>query len=669
MADIPKDILSRVKKLRETINYHRNLYHNENKEEISEQALDSLKDELSKIENQYPELITPDSPTQRVAGKPLDKFEKVLHKVRQWSLSDVFTEEDLLDFDKRVCKFLEKESVFEKPEYVCELKIDGLKVVLEYQDGLLVKGATRGDGLVGEDVTLNIKTIESIPLRLSKNINIIVEGEVWIPKKEFERVNSERKKEGLELFSNPRNMSAGTLRQLDPKIVAKRKLQYFVYDIGLISGESVDTQEQELLFLNKLGFQVNKHHKKCSSVSEIISFWKSWANKKDKEEYQIDGVVVKVNQKKLQDILGYTGKSPRFSTAFKFPAEQVTTIVEDITFQIGRTGVVTPVAHLRPVFIDGSNVSRATLHNEDEIKRLDVRVGDTVILQKAGDVIPDIVKVLTEMRDGSQKPFLWPKKIALCGGDGEIERISGRAVWRCKDKNSFEQQKRKLYYFASKGAFNIEKLGSKIIDVLLDNNLIAEYADIFTLKKGDLLSLPRFAEKSVSNLLDSIDKSRNISLARFIISLSILNVGEQTAYDIADNFKDLDKIINAKVDDFENIEGVGPIVSKSIYDFFRNKDNQKIVKNLLKEIKIINEVKQNGILSGKKFVLTGGLSSMGRDEAKSKIRLLGGEVSDSVSKDIDFVVVGQSSGSKYKKAVELGIKTLTEEEFLEMLRI
>jgi DNA ligase (NAD+) len=668
MADIPKDILSRVKKLRETINYHRNLYHNENKEEISEQALDSLKDELSKIENQYPELITPDSPTQRVAGKPLDKFEKVLHKVRQWSLSDVFTEEDLLDFDKRVCKFLEKEGVFEKPEYVCELKIDGLKVVLEYQDGLLVKGATRGDGVVGEDVTLNIKTIESIPLRLSKNINIIVEGEVWIPKKEFERVNGERKKEGLELFSNPRNMSAGTLRQLDPKIVAKRKLQYFVYDIGLISDESIETQEQELLFLNKLGFQVNKHHKKCSSVSEIISFWKSWANKKDKEEYQIDGVVVKVNQKKLQDILGYTGKSPRFSTAFKFPAEQVTTIVDDITFQIGRTGVVTPVAHLRPVFIDGSNVSRATLHNEDEIKRLDVRVGDTVILQKAGDVIPDIVKVLTEMRDGSQKPFIWPTKIALCGGDGEIERVSGQAVWRCKDKNSFEQQKRKLYYFASKGAFNIEKLGPKIIDVLLDNNLIAEYVDIFTLKKGDLLSLPRFAEKSVSNLLDSIDKSRNISLPRFIISLSILNVGEQTAYDIVDYFKDLDKITNAKIEDFENIEGVGPVVSKSIYDFFRNKDNQKIVKNLLKEIKIINEVRQNGIFSGKKFVLTGGLSSMGRDEAKSKIRLLGGEVSDSVSKDVDFVVVGQSSGSKYKKAIEFGIKTLTEEEFLEMIR-
>ncbi len=671
MSEIPKDIVLRVKKLRDTINHHRNLYHIEDREEISQEALDSLKNELLKIENAYPSLITADSPTQRVAGKPLDKFQKVEHKIKQWSLSDAFNEEDVFEFEKKVLRFLEKEGVKEKPTYVAELKIDGLKVILEYKDGFLFRASTRGDGSFGEDVTLNVKTIDSIPLSLTENIDCIVEGEVWMSKKEFERVNKTREKEGLELFANPRNMAAGALRQLDPKITAERKLQSFIYDLSFVNKNSPSNQEDELLLLKKLGFQVNDKFKFCKNVDEVVGFWKSWHNKKDNQDYQIDGVVIKVNEKKLQDILGYTGKSPRFSIAFKFPAEQVTTVVEDISFQVGRTGIVTPVAILRPVSVSGSVVSRATLHNEDEIKRLDVRIGDTVILQKAGDVIPDIVKVLTEMRDGSQRRFTWPTHIALCGGDGKMERVSGQAFWRCVDKNSFQQQKRKLYYFVSKSAFNIEKLGPKIIDQLLESGLISQYSDIFTLKKGDLLSLPRFAEKSVNNILDSINSKRQISLARFLISLSILNVGEETAYDIAKYFKNLENIQKSDESDFLKIEGIGPIVSKSIYDFFRNGDNKKIVKDLLKEVKVLDEVNTvdgSKKLEGKTFVLTGTMKNISRDDAKGKIRNLGGDVSSSVSSDTDFVVVGSDPGSKYNKAMDLGLKIISEEEFLEMIK-
>ena len=670
MSDnIPKDIILRVEKLRDTINYYRDLYHAEDKEEISQEALDSLKDELKKIEDIYPDLITPDSPTQRVSGKPLDKFQKVIHKIKQWSLSDAFSPEDIFEFEKRTVRFLEKTDIQEKPTFVCELKIDGLKVILEYKNGILFQASTRGDGSVGEDVTANIRTIESVPLRLTKNIDCIVEGEVWLPKKEFQRINKEREKNGEEVFANPRNMAAGTIRQLDPKKVAERKLEVFIYDIGQISSISPDTQEGELGFLRLLGFKVNKHFKYCKDINEVVSFWKSWQSKKDKQDYQIDGVVVKVNEKKLQDALGYTGKSPRFAIAFKFPAEQVTTVVEDIVMQVGRTGVITPVAHLRPVSIAGSTVSRATLHNEDEIKRLDVRIGDTVILQKAGDVIPDIVSVLKEMRTGKEKTFIWPDRVSLCGGDGSIERIPGQSAWRCKDKNSFEQQKRKFYYFVSKSAFNIEKVGPKIIDVFLRENLVAEYADIFSLKKGDLINLPRFGEKSVDNILESINQRREITLPRFLISLSILNVGEETAYDIAEHFKNLENIQNASEEDLLKLEGIGPIVSKSIFDFFRNKENLRVIKNLLKEIKIIESEKKKAErkLEGKTFVLTGTLQNMSRDEAKIKIRELGGDVSGSVSKETDYLVAGEATGSKYDKAVELGIKIISEGDFLEMI--
>lgn len=669
----PKETLERLNKLKKTIDHHRYLYNVLDKEEISPEALDSLKDELVKIEREYPELITPDSPSQRVAGKPLKEFEKVVHKVPQWSLGDAFTEEDIRDFDERVKRFLTKplptSDVGKGLVYVCELKIDGLKVVFHYKKGLFVRAVTRGDGKVGEDVTKNIRTIESVPLKLEEPIDIILEGEVWMSKKNFAELNKEREKKGESLFANPRNVAAGSIRQLDPKIARERKLDTFIYDIAYVNGKMPLTQIEELEFIQCLGFKVNKNFRLCGTVDEIIRYWKEWQKRAPKEDYLIDGAVIKVNERVYQEALGYTGKSPRYAIAFKFPAEQVTTVVEDIVLQVGRTGVITPVAHLRPVSVAGSTVSRATLHNEDEIKRLDVRVGDTVILQKAGDVIPDIISVIKEMRIGKEKPFFFPEKVSACGGDGRIEKIPGQVAYRCVNKNSFAQQSRKFHYFASKKAFDIEDLGPKIIDQLMESGLVSTYDDIFTLKKGDLLNLPRFAEKSADNLISAIEKSKTVSLSRLLIALSIPQVGEETANDIAENFKDIKKIQNATFEELEQINGVGPIVAKSVCDWFEDKDNPRVLEKLLKCIKIKNDIVSSGnsALSGKTFVLTGSLKSLTRDEAKEKIRKAGGKISSFVSSKTDFVVVGEDAGSKSDKAKELGVKTLTESDFHALL--
>lgn len=667
-----REIIERLNKLKETIERHRYFYHVLDRQEISDAALDSLKYELSKIEEEYPELLTPDSPSQRVAGEPLKEFEKVTHKVPQWSLSDAFTEEDITDFDERVKRALAKELGKEvsELEYVCELKIDGLKVVFHYEKGLFVRAVTRGDGKVGEDVTKNIKTIESLPLKLAEPLDIILEGEVWMSKTNFIEINKEREKKGEPLFANPRNVAAGSIRQLDPKIAKERRLDTFIYDIAYMNGRMPATQIEELQFIQRLGFKVNKNFKLCRSVGDIIKYWKEWQKRAPKEDYLIDGAVIKVNERARQEALGYTGKSPRFAIAFKFPAEQVTTVVEDITLQVGRTGVITPVAHLRPVSVAGSVVSRATLHNEDEIKRLDVRVGDTVILQKAGDVIPDIVSVVKEMRTGKENPFFFPEKIAACGDDGRIEKIPGQVAYRCVNKNSFAQQRRKLYYFTSKKAFDIDGLGPKIIDQLMDNNLISSCDDIFTLKKGDLLNLPRFAEKSADNLISSIEKSKNVTLARLITALSIPQVGEETANGLADYFKDINKIQNASFEELEKINGIGPVVAKSVCDWFGDAGNQRILDNLLKHIKIKKTetpAREKSAFLGKSFVLTGTLKTMSRDEAKDRIRKNGGEISSSVSTKTDYVVIGENPGSKFDKAKELNAAILTENEFLKLL--
>lgn len=671
----PPDVVKRLNKLKETVEYHRNLYHVHDKEEISAEALDSLKNELKQIEDQYPELVTPDSPSQRVAGEPLPQFKKITHKVTQWSFNDAFTEEDIRAFDERVKKNLRASfgASFDPATitYDVELKIDGLKIILEYQKGVLVNAATRGDGTVGEDVTANIRTIDSVPLKLTESADVIVEGEVWLPKSQLAKINKKREKEGEPVFANPRNAAAGSIRQLDPKIAASRKLDTFIYDLSSYNRPLPDTQDEELKLLKKLGFKVNKFATHCKNIEDVIKFWKTWEAKSKSQDYQLDGVVVKVNERRYQEALGYTGKAPRFAIAFKFAAEQVTTMVEDIRLQIGRTGVLTPVAHLRPVSVAGSVVSRATLHNEDEIKRLDVRVGDTVIIQKAGDVIPDIVKVLTEMRTGKEKIYSFPTFVPECGGDGKIERVPGQVAHRCANKNSAAQHKRKLYHFVSKHAFDIDHLGPKIIDVLIENSLISDAADIFALKRGDLLNLPRFAEKSVDNLLESVEKARKVSLSRFIIGLSIPQVGEETAEDIAHHFKTLEKIRTSSKEELEALDGVGPIVAESVYSWFADRNNRKRVDDLLKEVtieKVTPRPAGQANFVGKSFVLTGTLTGMSRDEAKKLIKDRGGDVSSAVSSKTSFVVAGSEAGSKLDRAQELGVTVLTEEEFIKMLR-
>jgi len=665
-------IRERVAQLRKTINRHRYLYHVLDRAEISDAALDSLKRELAELEAAHPELITPDSPTQRVGGESLAKFEKVMHRVPQWSFNDAFTERDLRAFDERVEKGIgppphkASDGHSTRCSYVCELKIDGFKIVLTYQKGILVTATTRGDGVVGEDVTANIRTIESVPLTLEKDVDIIVEGEVWISKREFKKLNERQKKEGKEPYANPRNVAAGTIRQLDSRIVAERKLDSFMYDIAEFQSQPT-TQEEELTLLSALGFKVNKHYGRCKDIDEVFAFYKKWIARSRREPYGIDGVVVKVNERELQERLGFTGKAPRFAIAYKFPAEQATTVVENIILQVGRTGVITPVAIMRPVVVDGSTVSRATLHNEDEITRLDVRVGDTVILQKAGDVIPDIVTVLTELRTGKEKKFVFPKSIPECGA---IERIPGEAAHRCVDRSSGAIQRRKLQHFAGKHAFDIDGLGPKIIDLLIDRGLVARFPDIFTLAEGDLLALPSFKEKKVQKLIAAITARREVPLARFLIGLSIPQVGEETAEDLAEHFGTLEGLARASAEDLRAVEGVGDIVADSVVSWFKESAHKKLLAELLAQVTVREGAphRASALLGAKIFVFTGTLPTITRDEAKRLVRERGGEVSESVSQKTSYVVTGEAPGSKAARARALGITILSEGEFLKLIK-
>lgn len=665
---IPGEIRERVTKLREAINKYRYDFHVLNIESISPDALDSLKDELVKLEKEYPELVTADSPTQRVAGGVLPGFQKITHKVPQWSFNDAFTEEDIRDFDQRVRRFYKAETGNDiEPSYNCELKIDGSHLVLEYENGLLKTGATRGDGRVGEDITENVRTIESVPLRLEKDVSVIVEGEVYMPKSRFAEVNRLQKAKGEKEFANARNIVAGTIRQLDTNVVAERKLSTFIYDLS--QGSYLpDTQTEELEYLKALGFRVNPHYHFAKNIEEVINFWRTWEKKKEKEDYLIDGVVVKLNDRKAQAILGYTGKAPRWGIAFKFKAEQVTTTVEEITLQIGRTGVLTPVANLRPVLVAGSTVSRATLHNEDEIERLDVREGDTVIIQKAGDVIPDVVSVVKELRPKNSRPFRFPTHFPLCGGDGRIERIPGQAAYRCVAKNSFAQQRRRLSHFTSKHCFDIAGFGQKTVDQLLEAGIISTFEDVFRIKRGDLENLPRWGEISIDKLLRAIEKARRVSLERFIAALSIPQVGEETARDLARHFKTAEKFQHASEEELTRIEGVGPIVAKAVTDWFLDKENQRIYEHLLREVKIERvKAESSGKLSGRIFVLTGTLPTLSRDEASEIIRAHGGKTTSSVSENTDYVLAGENAGEKLTKAEELGVTVISEQDFKKML--
>ncbi len=669
---VSKKTLDRALKLQKLIEYHRKRYHEEDSPEITDEAYDSLISELISLEGVYPELKTGNSPAARIGGAPKEAFTKIVHQVSQWSFDNAFNDQEFIDWEKRNKKILEKNGDDINFTYCSELKIDGLKIILTYKKGILISAATRGDGVVGEDITVNAKTIASIPLKLTFSIDLIAVGEAWLSKKELVRINKEKTKQGEEQFANTRNAAAGALRQLDPKITASRNLNTFIYDIDFFDPlgsviKEPQTQTEELNLLKKLGFSVNSHFKHCKTAKEVFAMYIEWITKKEEEDYGIDGLAIKINERSVQKVLGYTAKSPRFGIAFKFPAEQATTIVENIVLQIGRTGVLTPVAELKPVRIAGSVVSRATLHNEDEIKRLDVRVGDTVILQKAGDVIPDIVRVLTELRTGKEKVFKFPTKISECGGDGSIERIPGQAAYRCVHMDSFAVRLRKIEYFVSKKAFDIEGMGPKIVELLMENNLVSSFPDIFTLEKGDLAELEGLGELSADNLIKAINKSKNVTLARFLTSLSIPNVGEETAVDIAKYFGNIKKVRETSEESFMKINGIGDVVAKSLSLWFKDEKNIRMLDRLISNVKIEVEKKTGNKLANKTLVFTGGLLTLSRDEAKELAREEGGNISSSVSTSTDYVVAGVDPGDKYDKAQKLGVKIITETEFLRLI--
>jgi len=675
-----KQAKERIEKLKAEINHHRYLYHVLDKSEISDAAWDSLKHELLKLEEQFPEFVTKDSPTQRVGGKPLPFFKKVEHTAPMLSLEDVFTGEEFSDWMKRI----EKLSPNIK-EFYGELKMDGFAVSLIYRKGVFESGSTRGDGRIGEDVTENLKTIEAIPLKfeipkeseikkagfdsdsLLKIINSSeteIRGEVYMTKTSFEKVNRDQKKNGLEPYANPRNTAAGSIRQLDPKIAARRDLDFLAYDIVSELGQKEHSQEHELLKL--LGFKTDKRAVKLGNLDNVLAFWKKIQNEREKLEWEIDGLVISVNDNQVFSKLGVAGKAPRGAIAFKFPGRESTTKVKDIIVQVGRTGVLTPVAVLEPVDIGGTTVSRATLHNEDEIRRLDIRIGDTVIVQRAGDVIPDVVRVLKNLRQKNAKEFSFPKKCPIC--KGEIVREKGEAAHKCINKNCPAKHRENLYHFVSKKAFNIVGLGPEIIDKIADAGLIKNSADIFNIDPKDLLDLEGFAEVSASKLVDSIDKSKKVSLARFIYSLGIIHVGEETANLLATYFGGLKELSQASLEDLQKVPGIGGAASESIKNWFEDKNNKELVRDLIKagvEIKPMPKISKK--LVGKTFVFTGTLEQLSRDSAKEKVRMMGGDVSSSVSKETDYVVAGENPGSKFDNAKKLGVKIISEAEFIKMV--
>ncbi len=695
-----KQAKQRIEKLKKVINYHRYLYHVLDRQEISDQALDSLKKELFDLENKFPQFITPDSPTQRVGGKPLAEFKKVKHPHEPMlSLFDAFSEQDLKDWQERYEKVIGKDNNWGKYRYFCELKLDGLAIELIYKNGILVQASTRGDGKIGEDVTRNAKTIEAIPLKiLDKDIalrnlkenrlfktyeilkdsyppkELVVRGEVFLTKKEFQKLNKKFASQGEKIYANPRNLAAGSLRQLDPKITASRKLDSFAYE--LITDLGQKTHEEKHRILKSLGFKINNHNRLAKDLDEAMQYYQYWIKHRENLPYEIDGLVIILNDNSLYKKAGIVGKGPRGAMALKFPPKQATTIVKDIVLQIGRTNVLTPVAVLKPVEIGGALISRATLHNMDEVKRLDIRIGDTVIVSRAGDVIPQVLKVLKELRTGKEKIFKMPAKCPFCGSP--IIKDKEGVYYRCSNKNCYAAQKERLYHFIEKGAFDIEGVGYKNLETFFNKGLIKDAADLFFLKEKDIENLFRFGKKSAQNIIKSIQSKKTIPLANFIYSLGINLIGEKTAYDIAKfltkfkpitNIPDfLSTISNLKESDFESIKDIGPKAAKSIYLYFKDKKNIAFLKRLEKaDIKIISPNKEKQTLNGLKFLFTGTLENFSRHEAEEIIRNKGGEVVSSVSKSLDYLVVGKKPGSKLQKAKKMKIKIINEKEFLNII--
>lgn len=669
-----QDAKNRIQQLTELINFHRDKYHTQDAPEISDEAYDSLIRELEKLEAQFPKLKKKDSPTQQVGGTVLAEFRKVTHKNRQWSYDNIFDHEGLIDWEKKIHRFVAKDGFDTSAlEYCLELKIDGLKVIAEYEKGQLVQVATRGDGRVGEDITLQAKTIESLPHVLKEPIDCIAVGEAWMRKSDLEEINAERERQGLTTFANPRNAGAGALRQLDPRETAKRKLQTFFYQLDVLGGDSPQTQEQELLMLKKLGFAINGAYKVAKNISDIQEYYDHWNDIHSNEEYGVDGVVININSKEICKALGYTAKAPRFGVAYKFKSVEATTVVEDIHVQIGRTGALTPVAWLRPTLVDGSTVSRATLHNQDEIDRLDVRVGDTVIIKKAGDIIPEVVRVLPELRTGKERKFSIEKYAEKHSWEierGETASDSASVAWYIKDKSHPAIVLENLQHFVSKKGMNIVGFGEKIIERFFELGLVTERADIYTLTKGDILPLEQFKEKSAQNLIDAIEESRTVPLARFLFALGIRHVGEETARLVAGKFGNIESLREATVEQLSEIDGVGPTVAESLVSWFADEENARQLNDLLTHILFTSESQAEipQTFVDKTFVVTGTLESMSRDEAKKEIQNRGGKVASSVSAKTDYVVAGENPGSKYDRAVELGVEILVEGKFIDFLK-
>ncbi len=664
---------ARIIKLRELINDYRYHYHVLDESIMSESAADSLKHELSELEAKHPDLITSDSPTQRVAGAPLPGFTQVKHSARMLSLNDAFDEVEVRAWRDRVVKLLPPKT---KLKYFADIKMDGLAAAVVYEDGVLVRAITRGDGFVGEDVTANIRTIDSVPLSLrqdSKYQGFLkgrteIRGEVVMYKADFDKLNQARASEGKPLFANPRNTAAGTIRQLDPSLVIGRPLHFRAYDLRRDRSADIPAYDYAYSALRALGFLANKEAKVLASIEDVMKFAKQWETKRLDLPFNTDGLVIKINDRSIYDRLGVVGKAPRAAIALKYPAEQATTKVKDIFVSIGRTGAATPVAMLEPVVIAGSTVQMATLHNESEVARKDIRVGDTVIVQKAGDIIPEVVEPLVKLRDGSEVAFAMPKSCPECNTK-LVKYKAEDAIWRCPNDGCPSRSWKRIEHYASKSALDIEGLGEKKVVALMKAELVKEAADIYALTEGDLLKLDRFAEISAKKLIAAIQAKKQPPLNRFIYGLGIRQIGSQTAVDLANHFKTLDNIAKATIDELFAIEGIGEVVAESIVEWFAEPSNQKQLQKFKSHHVWPQDVKTvGGKLSGKSFVVTGSLESMGREQAGERIRQLGGTFQSSVGKDTDYLVVGANVGaSKLAKADKLGTKQITEEQFLALL--
>lgn len=660
----------KIQKLRDQLNEHNYQYYVLDDPTISDAEYDQLFQQLKKLETEHPELITSDSPTQRVGAQPLKAFAEVQHHIPMLSLENAFTDEDVLAFDQRIHDRLKTETSI---EYICEPKLDGLAVSIRYENGVLVRAATRGDGTTGEDITENVRTIPSVPLHLRGNdfpLILEVRGEIYMSKEGFNKLNARAQEKGEKVFVNPRNAAAGSVRQLDPRITASRPLAIFCYGVGVVEGKKLPDKHSEILAaLTKWGLRVNQDVKVVKGIDKCLVYRQYMLDKRAKLPYEIDGVVYKVNDIHLQEKLGFVSRAPRWATAHKFPAEEVMTKVEAVEFQVGRTGALTPVARLHPVFVSGVTVSNATLHNMDEIKRKDVHIGDTVVVRRAGDVIPEVVAAVPQFRPKDAKKIHLPKTCPVC--HSAIEQVEGEAVARCTGGLVCPaQRKEAIKHFAARRAMDIEGLGDKLVEQLVDNHMIKTVADLYSLPLTGLADLERMGEKSAQNLLDALEKSKKTTLPRFLYALGIREVGEATAKNLAQHYGDLDPLYAATEEELQGITDIGPVVSEHIVAFFAEKHNLQVIDKLLKAgirwEKISKSIKSLP-LQGQTFVLTGTLQALSREEAKEKLESLGAKVAGSVSSKTNYVVVGEDAGSKLKKAQELGVNILNEKELLKLL--